>query len=81
MSGSWFFNLLSKTYSDGLYYMFACFGACLNCFLIGFILVPRMGEFLGKLSVADAMGELYGSTVRVITAIAATIGETGRIAV
>ena len=30
-----------------------------------------MGEFLGSLSVADAMGNLYGRQVRIISAISA----------
>ena len=40
-----------------------------------------MGEFLGSTSVAEVMGNLYGKEVRIITAIAGTIGAIGGIAV
>ena len=59
-SGSGFFITLSKTYSDGFYYMFASIGIGISFVIISFLLVPRMGEFLGKTSVAEAMGGLYG---------------------
>jgi Na+/proline symporter/signal transduction histidine kinase len=80
-SGSGFFTTLSKTYSDGFYYTFASFGMSISLLLISFILIPRMGEFLGKISIAEAMGDLYGNKVRLITAIAGTIGSAGSIAV
>ncbi|PCJ23558.1 MAG: hypothetical protein COA94_08220, partial [Rickettsiales bacterium] len=79
-SGSGFFILMSKTYSDGLVYMFASFGIGISFFIVAFLLVPRMGEFLGSVSIAEAMGNLYGKKVRVITAIAGTIGAAGSIA-
>ena len=40
-----------------------------------------MGEFLGKTSIAEAMGDLYGQKVRLITAVAGTIGSAGSVAV
>ncbi|KJV50957.1 sodium/pantothenate symporter domain protein [Orientia tsutsugamushi str. Gilliam] len=39
-----------------------------------------MQEFLGKLSVADVMGDLYGANVRIITAICSIIRASTRIA-
>lgn len=36
---------------------------------------------MGKTTIAEAMGSLYGNEVRVITAIAGTIGAVGSIAV
>ena len=80
-SGSGFFITMSRTYSDGLYYMFASLGIGISFIIFSFLLVPRMGEFLGKTSIAEAMGDLYGQKVRVITAIASTIGAGGIIAV
>ncbi|PCJ25499.1 MAG: hypothetical protein COA94_06290, partial [Rickettsiales bacterium] len=80
-SGSGFFVTMSKTYSDGLPYMFARFGIGIYFLIVSFLLVPRMGEFLGKISIAEAMGDLYGRHVRVITAIAGTIGAVGSVAV
>jgi Na+/proline symporter len=40
-----------------------------------------MGEFLGKLSIAEAMGDLFGRHVRIITAICGFIGIAGVIAI
>ena len=40
-----------------------------------------MEEFVGKISIADAMGGLYGNKVRIATAIAGFIGTSGYIAV
>lgn len=40
-----------------------------------------MGQFLGKLSIAEAMGELYGNKVRLITAISGILGVCGIIAI
>ncbi|HJK86405.1 MAG TPA: hypothetical protein QKA08_01365, partial [Candidatus Megaira endosymbiont of Nemacystus decipiens] len=80
-SGSGFFVTISRTYSDGFYHLFATSGIAISFFITSFILVPRMGEFLGKVSIADAMGDLYGNKVRFVTAIAATIGSSGLIAV
>ncbi len=39
-----------------------------------------MAEFLGNLSIAEAMGILYGNNVKLITAIAGCIGTSGMIA-
>jgi Na+/proline symporter/signal transduction histidine kinase len=80
-SGSGFFATLSKTYTSGFYYLFASIGIGLSMLITSFILIPRMGEFLGKISIAEAMGSLYGNKVRLITAIAGTIGSAGSIAV
>jgi Na+/proline symporter len=40
-----------------------------------------MGEFLGSTSVAEAMGNLYGKEVRLITAVCGILGTIGGIAV
>jgi Na+/proline symporter len=80
-SGSGFFVTLSKTYSDGFYYMFASSGMGISFFILSLWLIPRMGEFLGKTSIAEALGDLYGDKVRFITAISGTIGAAGSIAV
>ncbi|PCJ22797.1 MAG: hypothetical protein COA94_08765 [Rickettsiales bacterium] len=80
-SGSSFFITMSMTYSDGLYDTFAVIGGGISFLIEAFFIIPRMGEFLGKVSIAEAMGDLYGKKVRVITAIAGTIGAAGIIAV
>ncbi len=80
-SGSGFFITFSKTYSDGLYYLVASSCMGIQLLIMAFVLVPRMGEFLGKTSIAEAMGDLYGQNVRIITAITGSIGSMGLIAV
>ncbi len=66
--GFLFFNL-QNIYTGGLKFIIVAMGGPLCFLLIGEILAVRMGEFLNNLSVAEAMGELYGKSVRIITAI------------
>ena len=42
ITGSGFFIVLSKTYTDGLYYFFASSCMAIQLFIIAFIFVPRM---------------------------------------
>jgi Na+/proline symporter len=81
VSGSFFYNIISEGYSKGLYSMWSDIGDPICLLLIGMIFAVRMGEFLGKLSIAEAMGDLFGQKVRIITAIAGFIGITGKIAI
>ena len=80
-SGSGFFTTLSKTYSSGFYLLFASIGMGLSMFITAYIFIPRMAEFMGKTSIAEAMESVYGSKVRLVTAIAGAIGSAGSIAV
>ena len=80
-SCSGFLITLSRTYQDGLYFVLAVSVAGIQLLIMAFVLAPRMGEFLGTASVAESMGNMYGKSVRVITAIAGTIGAAGAIAV
>jgi len=79
-SGNVFFVIASETYKNGLYYMFADWGDIFCLLSIGLILAPRMSEFLNKLSIAEAMGGLYGTSVRAITAITGLTMYVGVIA-
>jgi Na+/proline symporter len=82
VSESVFYNGVAGSYSKGLNYIWSSgFGAPLYMLIIGLIFAPRMAEFLGKLSIAEAMGELFGKKVRIITAISSFIGVCGVIAV
>jgi Na+/proline symporter len=81
ISGSLFFTDLSKTYSDGLLYIIPSFCMPFSLLITAYVFVPRMGEFLGKLSVAEVMGSLYGKEVRLITAICGIIGNIGGLAI
>lgn len=82
VSGEYFFTISSEAYKEGLYFIWGATLSDLVCFLlIALFFAPRMGEFLGKLSVAEAMGDLYGNKVRIITAISGFIGITGIISI
>jgi Na+/proline symporter/signal transduction histidine kinase len=81
LSGDDFFIFISESYSHGLYFIFACvFGGLILFLLLGMFFIPRMNEFLGALSIAEAMGNLYGNKVRSIVAISGCIGTSGVIA-
>lgn len=79
-SGQAFFAILSESYKDGLYKIWTELGYAVSLLLTGLVLAPRMGEFMNNLSIAEAMGELYGKRVRIITAIAGFIASGGMIA-
>lgn len=81
LSGDDFFIFVSESYSNGLYFIFACvFGGLILFLTLGMFFIPRMSEFLGSLSIAEAMGNLYGNQVRTIVSIAGCIGTSGVIA-
>jgi len=81
VSGSGFFIDISNTYREGWYFLFPvlCMGILLM--LVAYVFVPRMKEFLGKTSVATAMGEIYGNKVRVLVGICGVIACLGPIAI
>ncbi|NRB10439.1 MAG: hypothetical protein HRU35_02325 [Rickettsiaceae bacterium] len=68
-SGSIFSYTISETYKNGLHFIIPFIGDGLVLVIIGYFLVPRMGEFLGKLSIAEALGEIYGKNSRLIISI------------
>ena len=78
--GGSLFYTLEKTYSSGLYYIIAIVGLPLGLWLSGQLAV-RMGEFLNNVSVAEAMGDMYGKTVQIITAISGIMAKIGYTAV
>jgi Na+/proline symporter/signal transduction histidine kinase len=81
VTGSGFVVDLSNTYSQGLPYIIASLSWCLQFVIIAVFLVPRMSEFMGALSVAEIMGNLYNPRVRIITAICGILLHIGLIAV
>jgi Na+/proline symporter len=78
-SGSSLFLNIENTYSSGLYYIIARLGLPLGILLTA-QLAKRMGEFLNNVSVAEAMGDLYGKTVQIITAFSGILTEIGYLA-
>jgi Na+/proline symporter len=81
LSGSWFVIAMNNSYQDGLIFFLCDSANAINALITAFILVPRMGEFLGKISLPQAMGELYGESVRIITSISGIVVCIGFIAV
>lgn len=73
IAGSSFSITVSETYNQGLYFIIPGLADCVSIFLITYFIIPRTGEFLGDLSVADSMGKLYGNKVRAISSISALL--------
>ena len=78
-TGSLLFFALSKIYTEGLYFLLALISHALYIIVVQKFFLLRMGEFLNNLSVAEAMGSLYGKHVRIITAVGGIIKSFGMI--
>ena len=82
VTGEFFFGDIVENYNNGMYMMWAGVIVSLLALLsIGIFFAPRLGEFLGTLSIAEAMGSLFGTNVRVVTAISGIIAASGMVAV
>ena len=81
VGGGFLFYALANIYTTGLQFIIVTLGGTLCLLFTGQVLAVRMGEFLNNLSVAEAMGDLYGQTVRIIAAISGIIGRIGGIAI
>ena len=80
LSGASFTVTTTETYSKGLYFIIPGLGDAISFFVVSYFYAPRMAEFLGKLSVAEAMGDLYGRHIRGITAISGIFPAVGNVA-
>ncbi|MFP3017935.1 MAG: sodium:solute symporter [Candidatus Tisiphia sp.] len=79
--GDGFFSeAVSESYKQGLYFIIPAIGEPLALIIVGYLLAPRMAEFLGNLSIAEAMGTLYGKKVQLVTAIVGIFLCTGIVA-
>ncbi|MHB9147445.1 MAG: sodium:solute symporter family protein, partial [Candidatus Amoebophilus sp.] len=81
IGGGFMFYGLQNVYTNGFLFIIPMLGGTLCLLFTGKVLAARMGEFLNNLTVAEAMGDMYGTTVRVITAISGILGVMGYIAV
>ena len=79
-TGGSLYAIIENTYSEGLYFLLPLLGLPMSIWLSGQFLALRMGPFMNNLSVAEAMGDLYGKEVRVITSITAIVARVGFIA-
>ena len=77
ISGSAFIICINSAYQDGILDFYENLGFVISLVLVAVFIVPRMKEFLGCLSVADMMGELYGKWPKIITAISGIIVSIG----
>ncbi len=80
ISGSAFNFAISEAYTVGILAI-NNLGQVINLLTVAYILAPRMQEFLGKLSIAEVMGDLYGKHIRIITAICSIITSATFIAI
>ncbi len=71
IGAGFFAYTLSKSYSDGLPFIIAVVGNGFMLFILGQFYGPRMAEFLGKNTVSESIGSIYGNKVRLISSIAA----------
>lgn len=81
IGGGFMFYALENIYTTGLQFILITIGGSLSMLFIGQVLAVRMGEFLNNLSVAEGMGNLYGITVRMITAISGILRAIGSVAI
>ena len=81
IGGDYLFITVTEVYTTGLHYAIACCGMVLCFWITAFIFIPKMSQFLGSLSVAEAIGNLYGMEARLVCAIAGTLANAGFIAV
>lgn len=69
ISGGLLFYALENVYTQGLSFFIVLMGGTIGLLLTGQVLAMRMGEFLNNIFVAEAMRDLYGKAVQIITAI------------
>lgn len=81
ISGGIFNSYIVETYNNGLYFIIIALGEMLGLLFLGWYFAPRMQRFIGKMSIADAMGEMYGNKTRLVTVICGVICVTGIIAI
>lgn len=81
IGAGFFTSVISETYHNGLWHIVARFGDFLTLWIVGVFFAPRIGEFFGKITVAEIMNDLYGAKIRTITAISAIALSIGYVAV
>lgn len=72
---------VSESYTRGLYYITTGVFELCSFLIVAYLLAPRMKEFLGSVSIAEAMGKMYGKNVRIFTAFCGVLGTIGFISV
>ncbi|MGC0371379.1 MAG: hypothetical protein DGJ47_000068, partial [Rickettsiaceae bacterium] len=81
ISGSFLFVSIEKMYVDGAPVVLAYLAFPSMFLVMNYFFIPKMQEFLGTISVAEAMKKLYGPRVELITAMTGAISCLGMVAV
>ena len=81
VTGSLFTVGISRTYSTGLYDLIPTCGMAISLIIIAYFFIPRMTSFIGNISIAESIGNHYGTSARIITALCAIVANVGAIAV
>ena len=81
LGGDFLFITLDEVYRTGLHYAIACLGMPMGLIVVAFVFIPRMGEFLGRLSIAESIGTIYGKEIRIISGICGAACISGFIGV
>ncbi|MEL6153009.1 MAG: sodium:solute symporter family protein, partial [Bacteroidota bacterium] len=79
-SGSSLFIDIENTYSSGLHYIIAVLGMPAGLWITA-QLATRMETFLNNVSIAEAMRDMYGKVVQMITAFCGIIAKLGYAAI
>jgi solute:Na+ symporter, SSS family len=69
ITGSFLTWRIGDMYANGLYAIIWCVCDVGTLMLTGWVFAMRMGPFLQSASIAEALGNLYGKSVRTITAL------------
>ena len=81
-AGAEFFTcVVAETYRQGLYFIIPAIGDSLVILFYGYFCAHRMGEFLGNLSIAEAMGNLFGRAVSLMTVAFSIVLSLGYLAI
>jgi len=80
IGGDAIFYIVANVYRGGLYFIIPILG-WIVCIILTGQLAARMGEFANNVSVADAMKDLYGRRVHLITAAFGILSCIGCIAI
>ncbi len=81
IGGSNFSITVAETHKQGIFFLICSLAEAVSFWLIAYFYAPRMAEFLGKLSIAEAMNDIYKNRyIRGIIAIFSTVPAIGRIA-
>jgi Na+/proline symporter/signal transduction histidine kinase len=69
VSGSSFIVGINQGYQDGLLKFFSSVGIVLNILTMVYILIPRMSEFLGDISISTSMRKLFNRDIGIIVGV------------